>query len=69
LSHAIGRAEPGALSKGNIACQEGREELMVLSAELQAGGIRLELLTGPLTCIYDPSGGGSMLFALLADAA
>jgi Resolvase, N terminal domain len=29
-------------------------ELMTLSAELQAGGIQLELLTGPLTGIYDP---------------
>jgi hypothetical protein len=33
---------------------------MTLSATLQAGGIRLELLTGPLTGIYDPDGMGSM---------
>ncbi len=44
-------------------------ELMTLSAQLQATGIRLELLTGPLTGIYDPRGMGSMLFAVLAVAA
>lgn len=44
-------------------------ELMVLSAGLQAGDIQLELLTGPLTGIYDPNGMGSMLFAVLAVAA
>ncbi|WP_331743594.1 recombinase family protein (plasmid) [Streptomyces sp. NBC_01136] len=38
-------------------------ELMTLSAELQAGGIQLELLTGPLTGIYDPNGMGAMFFA------
>lgn len=32
----------------------------------QARGIGLELLTGPLTRIYDPHGMGSMLFAVLA---
>ena len=41
-------------------------ELMTLAATLQGAGIRLELLTGPLTGIYDPSGVGSMLFAVLA---
>jgi DNA invertase Pin-like site-specific DNA recombinase len=44
-------------------------ELMTLSAQLQAAGIQLELLTGPLTGIYDPGGMGSMLFAVLAVAA
>lgn len=44
-------------------------ELMTLSARLQADGIQLELLTGPLTGIYDPAGMGSMLFAALAVAA
>ena len=44
-------------------------ELMILSAELQSGGVQLELLTGPLTGIYDPHGMGSMLFAVLAVAA
>lgn len=44
-------------------------ELMTLSAALQTDGIQLELLTGPLTGIYDPTGMGSMLFAVLAVAA
>jgi DNA invertase Pin-like site-specific DNA recombinase len=44
-------------------------ELMTLSATLQATGIQLELLTGPLVGIYDPHGMGSMLFAVLAVAA
>ncbi|MGW4094443.1 recombinase family protein [Nocardia sp. NPDC004750] len=43
-------------------------ELMTLSAELQTGGIQLELLTGPLTGIYDPNGIGAMFFAVLAVA-
>ncbi|MFE7171333.1 recombinase family protein [Streptomyces sp. NPDC057616] len=43
-------------------------ELMTLSAELQAGGIQLELLTGSLTGIYDPNGMGAMFFAVLAVA-
>ncbi|MEV5576897.1 hypothetical protein AB0L06_43330 [Spirillospora sp. NPDC052269] len=42
---------------------------MTPSGELQAAGIRLELLTGPLTGIYDPNGTGAMLFAVLAVAA
>ncbi|MGV9838048.1 recombinase family protein [Nocardia niigatensis] len=44
-------------------------ELMNLSAQPQGDGVRLELLSGPLTGIYDPSGMGSMLFAVLAVAA
>jgi DNA invertase Pin-like site-specific DNA recombinase len=44
-------------------------ELMALSAQLQGGGVQLELLAGPLTGIYDPHGIGSMLFAVLAVAA
>jgi hypothetical protein len=44
-------------------------ELMSLSAQFQGGGVQLELLTGPLTGIYDPHGMGSMLFAVLAVAA
>ncbi|WP_411107264.1 recombinase family protein [Streptomyces sp. cmx-4-9] len=43
-------------------------ELMTLSAELKAGGIQLELLTGPLTGIYDPDGTGTVFFAVLAVA-
>jgi hypothetical protein len=43
-------------------------ELMTLSADLQDGGIQLELLTGPLTGPYDPNGMGAMFFAVLAVA-
>ncbi|MFE0062660.1 recombinase family protein [Streptomyces sp. NPDC059003] len=43
-------------------------ELMTLSSELQAAGIQLELLTGPLTGIYDPNGMGAKFFAVLAVA-
>ncbi|MFF5265029.1 recombinase family protein [Actinomadura viridis] len=38
-------------------------ELMTLASGLQAAGIQLELLSGPLTGIYDPNGLGAMLFA------
>ena len=44
-------------------------ELMTLAASLQADGVQLELLTGPLTGVYDPHGMGSMLFAVCAVAA
>lgn len=44
-------------------------ELMALAASLDAAGVQLELLTGPLAGIYDPNGVGSMLFAVLANAA
>ncbi|WP_150136198.1 recombinase family protein [Streptomyces hyaluromycini] len=44
-------------------------ELMMLSAQLQAAGVQLELLTGPLTGIHDPNGMGAMFFAVLAVAA
>lgn len=44
-------------------------ELMGLSSALEASGIQLELLTGPLTGIHDPNGMGAMLFAVLAVAA
>jgi DNA invertase Pin-like site-specific DNA recombinase len=44
-------------------------ELMTLAAALQSAGIQLELLTGPLVGIYDPTGMGSMLFAICAVAA
>ena len=44
-------------------------ELMTLAGALQAAGIQLELLSGPLTGIYDPNGMGAMLFAVLAVAA
>ncbi|WP_435260644.1 recombinase family protein [Streptomyces sp. 1222.5] len=44
-------------------------ELMTLSGLLQAAGVQLELLTGPLSGIYDPNGMGAMFFAVLAAAA
>lgn len=44
-------------------------ELMTLSTQLQRAGVQLELLTGPLTGIYDPNGMGAMFFAVLAVAA
>ncbi|KPC61835.1 recombinase family protein [Streptomyces chattanoogensis] len=44
-------------------------ELMALSGQLQAAGVQLELLTGPLTGIYDPNGMGAMFFAVLAASA
>ncbi|MFJ8495801.1 recombinase family protein [Streptomyces sp. NPDC094038] len=44
-------------------------ELMTLSGQLQDAGVQLELLTGPLTGIYDPNGMGAMFFAVVAVAA
>jgi DNA invertase Pin-like site-specific DNA recombinase len=44
-------------------------ELMTLSGQLQGAGVQFELLTGPLTGIYDPNGMGAMFFAVLAAAA
>lgn len=44
-------------------------ELMRLAAALEADGIRLEVLTGPLTGTWDPRGEGSLLFGVLAAAA
>lgn len=44
-------------------------ELMSLAGSLQRDGILLDLLTGPLTGVYDPDGMGSMLFAVCAVAA
>ena len=43
-------------------------ELLTLSAELQAGGIQLELLTGPLTGIYEANGRALLFFAVFAVA-
>lgn len=43
-------------------------ELMTRSGQLQDVGVQLELLTGPLTGIYDPNGRGAMFFAVLAVA-
>ncbi|MFG1678535.1 hypothetical protein ACGFNP_00070 [Nonomuraea sp. NPDC049269] len=46
---------------GYARCSTVTQELQ--SQLLQATGIQLELLSGPLTGIYDPHGMGSMLFA------
>jgi DNA invertase Pin-like site-specific DNA recombinase len=43
-------------------------ELMTLAAALEADGIRLEVLTGPLAGTWDPRGEGSLLFDVLAAA-
>ncbi|WP_318279675.1 MULTISPECIES: recombinase family protein, partial [Streptomyces] len=43
-------------------------ELMTLSSSLQVDGIQLELLSGPLTGVYDPNGAGAIVFAVLAVA-
>lgn len=42
---------------------------MTLSGQLQAASVQLELLTGPLSGIYDPNGMGAMFFAVLTAAA
>lgn len=44
-------------------------ELMTLSSTLQADGIQLELLSGPLQGVYDPNGAGAIVFAVLAVSA
>jgi len=41
-------------------------ELTALADHLTAHGIALEMLTGPLTGIYDPTGTGRVLFAFFA---
>jgi hypothetical protein len=50
-----------------LACNAA--ELMMLSAQLHADGIQLELLAGPLAWVYDLHGMGSALFAVLVVAA
>lgn len=44
-------------------------ELMASAATLQSGGVRLEVLAGPLAGIHDPDGPEPTLFAVLAAAA
>ncbi|GAA1576044.1 hypothetical protein GCM10009678_68440 [Actinomadura kijaniata] len=41
-------------------------ELTALADHLTAHGLVLEMLAGPLTGIYDPSGAGKTLFAFFA---
>jgi DNA invertase Pin-like site-specific DNA recombinase len=59
-----------ARSAALVATDLGRvarssDELMSLSAALQAEGIQLELLSGTLTGTFDPRGDGSLLFTIL----
>jgi DNA invertase Pin-like site-specific DNA recombinase len=44
-------------------------ELMTLAVALEADGIGLEVLTGPLAGTWDPRGAGALLFDVLAAAA
>lgn len=49
--------------------EDSRELARVLLVPHGSPSVSIELLTGPLTGIYDPTGMGSMLFAILAVAA
>ncbi|WEV27928.1 recombinase family protein [Streptomyces sp. 71268] len=41
-------------------------ELMALGPDLQASGIQLEILSGPLQGVHDPHGPGAIVFAVMA---
>ncbi|AGP61527.1 hypothetical protein M271_50860 [Streptomyces rapamycinicus NRRL 5491] len=47
----------------------GAAELLSIADDLRTNDIELELLTGPLQGIYDPSGHGTALFAFFAGMA
>ncbi|HEX4815381.1 MAG TPA: recombinase family protein [Nonomuraea sp.] len=47
----------------------GAAELLAIAEELRRSDIQLELLTGPLQGVYDPSGHGAALFAFFAGMA
>jgi DNA invertase Pin-like site-specific DNA recombinase len=47
----------------------GAAELLTIAEELRRADIQLELLTGPLQGVYDPSGHGAALFAFFAGMA
>ncbi|MDI3418483.1 recombinase family protein [Streptomyces sp. B-S-A12] len=47
----------------------GAAELLAIADELRHHDIQLELLTGPLQGVYDPSGHGAALFAFFAGMA
>lgn len=47
----------------------GAAELLAIAEDLRRHDIQLELLTGPLQGIYDPSGHGAALFAFFAGMA
>ena len=72
LAYDIKEAIPGQeviLTVHELKRLARNAELMTLSGQLQGAGVQLELLTGPLTGIYDPNGMGAMFFAVLAAAA
>jgi len=67
------QAAPGHLAT-LVATDLGRvarssDELMIMSAALQAGGVQVELLSGTLVGTFDPRGAGSLLFSVLEAAA
>ncbi|MFJ5104177.1 recombinase family protein [Streptomyces sp. NPDC088554] len=47
----------------------GATELLTIAEDLRTADIQLELLTGPLQGVYDPSGHGAALFAFFAGMA
>ncbi|WP_319135468.1 recombinase family protein [Streptomyces europaeiscabiei] len=47
----------------------GAAELLAIAEELRHHDIQLELLTGPLQGVYDPSGHGAALLAFFAGMA
>ncbi|MFI7461285.1 recombinase family protein [Nonomuraea sp. NPDC049646] len=47
----------------------GAAELLTIAEQLRRADIQLELLTGPLQGVYDPSGHGAALFAFFAGMA
>ncbi|MER5326404.1 recombinase family protein [Streptosporangium roseum] len=47
----------------------GAAELLAIAEDLRRADIQLELLTGPLQGVYDPSGHGAALFAFFAGMA
>ncbi|MEU8250983.1 recombinase family protein [Nonomuraea sp. NPDC048916] len=47
----------------------GAAELLTVAEDLRRHDIELELLTGPLQGVYDPSGHGAALFAIFAGMA
>jgi hypothetical protein len=70
-TRSLRRAECHKIFHEQISTRVTRPELekaLALAHQLKACGIQLELLTDPLTGIYDPNGIGAMFFALLAGA-
>lgn len=73
VAHATAQAQPRRpvlLTVAELSCfARTSAELIAFATRLQADGIRLEVLTGPLAGLHDPQGAGSMLFTVLAAAA